>query len=303
MRKFTSLEIRDFVSKASFNERSILRKDASWPKISIVTPSYNQGRFLERTILSVLNQNYPNLEYIIVDGGSSDESVHIIKKYEKYLTYWVSEKDNGQADAIHKGFASSTGKILAYLNSDDVYLPGALHQIADIFTNGSNLHVVYGNMYLIDENDSIAAERRLTPYIPYISRVGLLYGGFGIYQPASFWTRESYYDVGGIDVNFHHCMDNDLFARFALGGGKFQFIREYLAGFRVHQGSKTSTLCAVAARESEIVKSKYCKHDSKLFALCCLSFIRTVRAVVHIAQRDGIYLFNRKFKSEVAWIP
>ena len=114
--------IKKFVSSQLFDEKIILNKDISWPKISIVTPSYNQGDFLEQTILSVLNQNYPNLEYIIIDGGSTDKSMEIIKKYEKYISYWISEKDNGQADAIKKGFRKSSGEIFAWINSDDNYL-------------------------------------------------------------------------------------------------------------------------------------------------------------------------------------
>lgn len=129
MKNFTSQEIKKFVSNPLFDGKILLNKDASRPKISIVTPSYNQAEFLERTILRILNQNHTNLEYIIIDGGSTDSSAEIIKKYEKYLTYWISEKDDGQADAINKGFKIFKGKILAYLNPDDIYCDGTIRKV------------------------------------------------------------------------------------------------------------------------------------------------------------------------------
>lgn len=298
MRTFTSAEIKVFISKPNFDEKTILRKDPSLPKISIVTPSYNQGRFLERTILSVLNQNYPNLEYIIVDGGSTDDSVAIIKKYGKYLAYWVSEKDNGQADAIRKGFRKSTGDILAFFNSDDVYLPGTLHRVAAVFKRNPDTDVVYSNEYLIDEKDKIVGERRLTPYIPYVSRLGFLYGGFWIYQPASFWTKDLYFGVGEIDASFHLCLDDDLLIRFVLAGAKFRFSREFSTGFRVHGGSKTTTLQHIAQEEHQIIRSKYSKSKSRLTALSYLTFVRTIRSVIHIAQGDSVYLLKKIYKRQ-----
>jgi glycosyltransferase involved in cell wall biosynthesis len=119
----------DFVSKPLFDETLLLSKDPTYPKITVVTPSFNQAIYLERTILSVLNQNYPNLEYIILDGGSNDNSVDIIKKYEKYLTFWVSEKDNGQASAINRGFKMATGELLCFQNSDDVFAEGCFDSL------------------------------------------------------------------------------------------------------------------------------------------------------------------------------
>ena len=154
MKKYASQEIKEFVSKPLFDEKVLLNKDPSRPKISIVTPSYNQAEFLERTILSVLNQNYPNLEYIIIDGGSTDSSAEIIKKYERYLTYWVSEPDDGQADAINKGFAKATGDILAWLNSDDLYLPGALLKVKESFQN-AGIAFLYGHSILVDKEDRV----------------------------------------------------------------------------------------------------------------------------------------------------
>src|SRR5262245_14647820 len=158
------------------------------PRISIVTPSYNQGKFIEATIRSVLDQGYPNLEYLIIDGGSTDESVDIIRRYEKHLAYWVSEKDNGAADAISKGFARATGDIFAYLNSDDVYLPGALQTIASVMDDPA-AGVAFGNMYWMDADGKTVGERRQTRF----NRLGYLFGGCDLMQPATFWRKDLYF--------------------------------------------------------------------------------------------------------------
>src|SRR3954466_16026070 len=126
---------------------------ASLPRVTIVTPSYNQAEFIEETIRSILLQGYPDLEYFVVDGGSTDNSVEIIRKYEKWITHWVSESDRGQSDAIQKGFNRVTGPVSAYLNSDDIYMPGALQRVGRRFSDGPQLDVVYGNLYRIDPDD------------------------------------------------------------------------------------------------------------------------------------------------------
>ncbi len=204
------------------------------PKISIVTPSYNQGRFLERTIISVLNQNYPNLEYIIIDGGSTDESVKIIKKYERYLAYWISESDAGQSDAINKGFAKSTGEILAWLNSDDMYLPEAFSKVGDMFRKNPDAALVYGDYIKVDANDRCFALRR-QPSFDY----GIfLYAESIVVQPASFFQRKAFFEVGGVDPSLDYAMDYDLILKLAQYG-RVIYIRGYLAAFRFHSASKT----------------------------------------------------------------
>ena len=229
MEKYSSQEIKEFISKPFFDEKVILNKDLSWPKVSIITPSYNQAEFLEKTILSVLNQNYPNLEYIIIDGGSTDGSVEIIKKYEKYLTYWISEKDNGQAAAINKGFKMATGELVAWQNSDDIYLKGAFFRVIEEFKRRADVDIIFGNTYLIDENDCILKDMRFIPF----NLDHLIYYDWNLSTQGTFWKRELFNKIGYLE-NYRVCFDLDWFIRFGKSTQKFQFIRVFLGGYRIH---------------------------------------------------------------------
>lgn len=230
---FNSKKISAFVSKRFFDEQIILNKDPSWPKISVITPSRNQAEFLERTILSVLNQNYPNLEYIIIDGGSTDGSVEIIRKYEKFLTYWVSGKDKGQADAINKGFKMAGGTVFAWLNADDVYLPDAMRNAAEFFKIDSEAGMCYGKAYLINETDDT-----IGAYPTEDFDFKRLAGFNFIAQPSVFFKREVYFAAGCLDSDMHYAADYDLWIRIAKTY-KVRYLPVSLSTYRLHAGSKT----------------------------------------------------------------
>jgi glycosyltransferase involved in cell wall biosynthesis len=224
-----------------------------WPRVSIVTPSYNQGTFIEETIRSVLLQGYPDLEYIIIDGGSSDQSVPIIKKYEPWLSYWVSEKDHGQADAINKGFAMGTGEIGAYLNSDDLYLPGAFRACADSFTR-LNWELFIGmsaNRY----TGTWKWMRRswwLSSIIPPPFLVGA--DRYGISQESTFWNKNKFNNLH-FDENFHFCLDVDWYCRISRGS-KILLSSQKIGYFRHHADSKTARLQEVAKSEHYLISTR-----------------------------------------------
>lgn len=232
------MDIREFTTRKLYKENLLLKRDKTFPKISIITPSYNQSQFLERTILSVLNQNYPNLEYIIIDGGSKDESLDIIRKYEKYLAYWVSEPDKGQANAINKGLKMASGDIMAWQNSDDIYLPGALHKVAEVLRKNKGVDLLFGNIYLIDSNDMILNEMRFVPF----SLNDLLYLDWNIGSQAAFWSRAIMERVGLLREDISTCFDYDWFIRLGVHTGKISFARDFLGGYRVHTEAKLSTI-------------------------------------------------------------
>ena len=224
-----------------------------WPRVSIVTPSYNQGQFIEETIRSVLLQGYPNLEYIIIDGGSTDGSVDIIRKYEKWLAYWVSEPDKGQSDAINRGWRMATGEIVAYLNSDDVYCPHAIQTAVEFLVKNPQIAMVYGNAYYIDDQGVL---------LRYCKGGGpdflfkMLCRELEIVQPTVFMRARAVHIVGMLDVNLHYAMDHDLWIKI---GSRFQVghIPVALAITRTHSSAKSTAQATRSADEAILVRERF----------------------------------------------
>lgn len=208
------------------------------PKVSIVTPSYGQAGYIGRTIDSVLSQAYPNLEYFVQDGGSTDGTVDILKRYSDRLSGWVSASDGGQSQAINRGFTRTSGEIMAWLNSDDLLLPGALACVVDFFARHPEVDVVYGNRLLIDENDMEIGrwilpghDSKVLSWVDYVP------------QETLFWRRSLWERVGGkIDESFRFAMDWDLLVRFRDAGARFAHIPRFLGAFRIHEQQKTSAV-------------------------------------------------------------
>lgn len=203
-------------------------------RVSIVTPSFNQARYLETTIQSVLSQDYPNIEYILMDGGSTDGSVEIIKRFADRLTYWVSEPDRGQTDAINKGFARATGEILAWLNSDDVYRPNAISEAVDFMQTYPDIGLVYGDADYIDENGEVIGWFPATETNYKRLRRGYVH----IPQQSAFFRSSIWRMVGPLDPSFYFAMDYDLWVRIASISPIRYHPRKW-AAFRLHGDAKS----------------------------------------------------------------
>jgi glycosyltransferase involved in cell wall biosynthesis len=229
-------------------------------KISIITPSFNQARFIERTILSVLEQNYSDWEYIVMDGGSTDATLEILKKYSDRII-WKSEKDSGQSNAINKGLRLATGDIVAYLNSDDTYEPGAFQKVADFFQNHPDKKWASGKCKIINENNQ-EIRKPITWYKNYslkrYSYKKLLTENF-ISQPAAFWRRELLDELGYFSEEEHFCMDYEFWLRI---GEKYEagVIDEYLANFRYYATSKSGNVNKKQFQDELRLAKKY-GHD------------------------------------------
>lgn len=206
-------------------------------KISIVTISYNQAGYLEETILSVLNQDYSKLEYIIIDGGSSDGSIDIIKKYESQLAFWVSQKDKGPADALNKGFAQATGDFFFYLNSDDQLLPSSISKVVKFISDNPGFDVYYGHGFMKNEKNHTTSKI----YSDLWSLYGYRYGRVSIIQQATFISKQAYLRTKGFNLNNKTCWDGELLVDLALSGAKFKRYFSHVALFRIHDDSITGS--------------------------------------------------------------
>ena len=208
----------------------------AWPRVTVVTPSYNQGRYVEQTIRSVLLQGYPNLEYIVMDGGSTDESVEVIEKYAGHLAHWESEKDRGQSHAINKGFARSTGDVLCWLNSDDFFLPGTLRAVVETLFEGEGARAVVGHCVQVYA-DGRPPHRGLGRF-EGLERLLQFWKGYQMHQPSIFWRREVFERVGFLDEGLHMTMDFDYWVRVARHF-EFKNIDRDLSCATYHEEAKT----------------------------------------------------------------
>lgn len=260
--------------------------ESGWPRITIVTPSYNQGPFLEATIRSVLLQDYPNLEYFVMDGGSTDESVEIIRKYEDHLAGWTSERDGGQSDSINKGLAKATGDVLAYLNSDDLYLPGALAACGE--AAGAGNEWIAGSVTCWDGGDS---------YWPFPEIPGRTFArwliGSPLAQAGCFWSSRLYRVAGRFREDLNYVLDYEYWLRLRFRHGIEPFrLRRPVAIFRIHAEAKS--VASVDAMREEIVRlqSEYCAGLSGSERLWLGVVRRNRMARVHAAR--GVDLLKRQ---------
>lgn len=219
------------------------------PRISIVTPSFNQGAYIERTIRSVLLQGYDNLEYAVSDGGSTDCTMEIVDRYRDRLAWAESGPDAGQSDAISRGLSRSSGEIMGWLNSDDMLAPGALDAVAEAFRRNPRIDVIYSHRVAVGPDDRVLYYWILPPHSNYLMARWDL-----IPQETCFWRRRVWEGVGGVDPSYRFAMDYDLFTRF-MGQGRFKRLDRFLGAFRIHPASKTSSqLHTVGAQEAQRVR-------------------------------------------------
>ncbi|MCG8468124.1 MAG: glycosyltransferase [Gemmatimonadetes bacterium] len=278
-------------------------RGAAWPRFSVVTPSFNQGSYLEETIRSVLLQGYPNLEYIVMDGGSSDDSVEILERYAPWLAYWTSRPDRGQSDAINRGFHRSTGDVQAWLNSDDTFYPGALGKGA-IEIEASDADILIGAMdkVRIEGEDTVVVSRTSgrngTPlhwYPIYKENHDIR---FHLIQPPMFWRSHVWQTAGELDTDYHYIMDVEWCSRAVHSGAKVIPSDTLLARFLLHPTSKTETVTPSFYFEyARMYKSLVGARGYRAFQ-CCLAYLRATQIATSRLARS----FREQGKPIRSWL-
>jgi glycosyltransferase involved in cell wall biosynthesis len=295
------MEPRDFVARLHWPEiKQLAATDMPPPvtdmppRISVVMPSYNQARFIERSILSVLNQNYPNLDFIIIDGGSSDGTVDIIRKYEKYLSYWISEPDAGQSDALNKGYGLASGEIFGWMNSDDVYLPGAFAYAVAALEDNPNKKIVFGDWLLINVDDDVQDVVHAFDF----SLSHLKYEGFHTHPQSMFWRREVHERFEGFDVTLHNTMDYQMFLAIGSNEGDAAFLRipRPLGAFRCHEEQKTGNFPERVAKEHIQIATRFECLDKFTLAGAVKRFAYRLRRAYWYQRRGGITLLAKRLR-------
>ena len=227
--------------------------EAKMPRISIVTPSFNQGAYVVATVRSVFQQRYPDLEYILMDGGSTDDTVRRLAPYRARFAHFQSAKDSGQSAAIAEGFRRSSGEIMAYLNSDDILLPGTLAFVADYFRRHPEVDFIYGHRAIINAGNQVIGHWILPPHSDFLMTHWAL-----MPQESCFWRRSLWERAGNVDESFQFAMDFDLWVRMMREGGRLRRVDRFLAAFRMHDEAKTSrNMLTVGISEVSRIYGKY----------------------------------------------
>ena len=276
---------------------------SEWPRISIVTPSYNQGQFIEETIRSVLLQGYPNLEYIIIDGGSTDNTIEVLKKYQQYIAYWVSEPDRGQSHALNKGFHRVTGQLIGWQNSDDYYDSGTFSKVLETSLISPSVDIIYGCTNNINETGEFIRKYPVSHFdihemIPYLNMC----------NQSMFFRKKIFEEGNFIDENFCHAMDLEFLIRLALKNYKFYFDPAILGHYREHENSKGSTQNNIALKDCLIIYKyiyRYPKVQDSLkdkallsiYGVCLESFRRFEFNIFHKALKELMSLSGLKYIS------
>jgi glycosyltransferase involved in cell wall biosynthesis len=264
-------------------------------KVSVVIPSYNQAEFLGRTLNSLLNQTYGPLEIIVVDGGSTDGTVELLRAYEQHLAHWISEPDRGQSDALNKGFELATGDIFGWLNADDLYLPDAVAVAVEVLTRHPNVDVAFGDHLEIDTQDRV-----INYFYDFPASTGqLLYEGFFANAQAMFWRRSLHLSAGHFDVDLHRTMDYEMMVRFLLVSGAqgFEHVNRPLGCFRRHDGQKTQGFDEVQEREHRRIAARHCVNKYGFVGRCMRIAYRGRRAYWYW-RRGGLRLVAYRLRGQ-----